>query len=67
MPLGSISPTHVPMEAEIARQLPDYRRKIKQVAEQHPEFLEAVIRFAAMREQYEAATGMTNSDDQNNQ
>lgn len=40
----------------IASQLPDYQRKIRQVAEEHPEFLEAVIQYSGMRERYEAAT-----------
>ncbi len=48
--------THLPMEAVIGSQLPDYHRKIKQIAEQHPEFLEEVIRYSKIREQYEKAT-----------
>lgn len=45
-----------PQEAVIARQLPAYKRKIRQVAEEHPEFLEAVIQYSRTREQYEEMT-----------
>jgi hypothetical protein len=44
------------MEAAIASQLQDYRNKIKQVAEKHPEFLDAVIRYSEIRKRYETAT-----------
>lgn len=39
-----------PMEMQIASQLPAYRRKIREVAEKHPEFLQAVIRYSEVRE-----------------
>jgi len=48
--------THLPMEAVIGSQLPDYHRKIKQIAEQHPEFLQAVIEYSKIRDQYEKTT-----------
>lgn len=47
--------THVPQEAAIASQQEAYKDKIKQVAEKHPEFLEAVIRFSELKAQYEGA------------
>lgn len=56
VPDGSVAPAHAPMETEIARQLPDYKRKIKEVAEKHPEFLQAIIEYSKVRQQYEAAT-----------
>lgn len=46
----------VPMHMAIASQLKEYREKMKQIAEEHPEFLEAVIRYSEVRERYEAAT-----------
>lgn len=46
----------LPMQAAIAGQLKAYRSKIKQVAEEHPEFLEAIIQYSEVRERYEAAT-----------
>ena len=48
-------PQHEPAEQAIARQLADYKRKIRQVAEEHPEFLEAIIEYSERREQYEEA------------
>lgn len=44
---------YVPVEAAIASQLREYREKIKKVAEDHPEFLEAIIKYSEKREQYE--------------
>ena len=43
-------------EFAVNRQLDAYRAKIKGVAEKHPEFLEAVKRYAESRQQYEQAT-----------
>jgi hypothetical protein len=40
----------------IASQQDDYRKKIKQVAEENPEFLEAIIQYSNLKEQYEEAT-----------
>ncbi len=48
---------HVPVEFAIASQLGDYRNKIKQVAEEHPEFLQAVIEYTEKRQEYIEATG----------
>lgn len=45
-----------PQEAVIASQQSEYRRKMKQVAEEHPEFLEAIIQYSELRERYEEAT-----------
>lgn len=51
--------THQPAEAVIARQQPEFQRKMRQVAEEHPEFLEALIQYGEIRKMYEeaAATG----------
>ena len=53
LPDGSVMPTHAPAEAMIAGQMTAYRAKLKQVAEQHPEFMQAIIDFAELRQQYE--------------
>lgn len=39
-----------PVEAAIAAQLPALQRKMKQLAEQHPDFLEAVVAFSKLRQ-----------------
>jgi len=43
------------VEAAIASQQGAYREKIRKVAEENPEFLEAIIRYTEVREQYERA------------
>jgi hypothetical protein len=55
LPQGSVAPTHsaIPMEMEINRHQPAFRRKLQDVAEKHPEFLEAIKRYAELREKYE--------------
>ena len=47
----------VPAAALIASQQVDYRRKMREVAEEHPEFLEALIEYTEVRQRYEAASG----------
>ncbi len=49
-------PRHLPAEGVIDLQQGDYHHKMKQVAEQHPEFLQAVIEYGKKRDQYEKAT-----------
>lgn len=49
---------HQPMEAVIASQQPDYKRKLEQVAIEHPEFLDSLMDYSALRQQYEAAIGI---------
>ena len=39
-----------PMEVQIASQMEAYRRKMREVAEENPEFLEAIIRYSEVRE-----------------
>ncbi len=48
--------SYEPLEAVIASQQEAYRRKMRQVAEEHPEFLEALIQYSEMWERYEEAT-----------
>ena len=47
---------NAPMEVQIASQLGDYRGKIKKVAEEHPEFLNAIIEYTEKRQEYIEAT-----------
>jgi hypothetical protein len=54
-PDGNVVPLSAPMEIEIGRQHDAYKKKIKQVAEQHPEFLEAVKHYSKLKQQYEGA------------
>jgi hypothetical protein len=54
-PDGNVVPQSAPMEIEIGRQQTEYKKKIKRVAEQHPEFLEAVKQYSKLREQYQGA------------
>lgn len=46
IPNGSVAPTHASMEFEILRQQGAYKQKIKKMAQEHPEFLEAIIQYA---------------------
>jgi hypothetical protein len=55
MPDASVVPTHVPSEVKIASQMPAYKRKLKEVAEQHPEFLEALIEYNELKQRYQQA------------
>ena len=43
----------MPMADLVASQQEDYKRKLRQVAEQHPEFLDAITSYGKVREQYE--------------
>jgi hypothetical protein len=45
-----------PQEAIVASQMEDYRRKLREVAQENPEFLDAIIRYSELRERYEEAT-----------
>jgi len=40
----------------VARQQQEYKAKIREVAEEHPEFLQAVIRFTEIKQRYENET-----------
>lgn len=48
--------SHEPVAVKVARQQPEYQRKLRQIAEEHPEFLDAIIQYSEMQEQYKAAT-----------
>jgi len=56
-PAENTPPVYVPPEAVIASQQQAYRAKLKQIAEQHPEFLEAIVEYSKVKEQYQRATG----------
>lgn len=47
---------HQPQEVVIASQQEAYRSKLKQIAEEHPEFLDALIEFTELKERYKEAT-----------
>ena len=49
-------PVSRPASAAIASQQEAYRAKMKQVAEEHPAFLNALIKYSEARGRYEAAT-----------
>ncbi|HTQ99820.1 MAG TPA: hypothetical protein VMH83_07515 [Candidatus Acidoferrum sp.] len=53
VPDASVVPTHASMEVEIGRQQPAFKLKMKQVAEQHPEFVEAIKQYSELRKKYE--------------
>jgi hypothetical protein len=54
---GQSHTVHVPQEIVIASQMDAYRRKLREVAEQHPEFLDALIEYTQLRERYQEVTG----------
>jgi hypothetical protein len=54
--------TDQPREAVISAQQAEYQRTMRQVAAEHPEFLEALIRYTEMREQYEGTTAVKVKD-----
>ena len=58
--MGANSP---PVEAVIASHLPEYRDKMRQIAQEHPEFREAIIQYGEIMQRYEAATSSRSSDD----
>jgi hypothetical protein len=57
IPYNMPSNTYESPEVAIPRQRAAYKLKMKEVAEQHPEFLEAIKEYAKLREQYEGASG----------
>lgn len=64
LPDGSINQSFQPMEAQIARQRPAFRQKLKEVAEEHPEFLEALVRLARLQEEYRKQSELTTNKDE---
>jgi hypothetical protein len=50
-------PAHAPAAAIIESLQPEYRAKMREVAEQHPEFLEALIIFTEKQARYREALG----------
>jgi len=58
-PYSPYSDPHVAapaQEAMIASQQREYRKKLKQVAEEQPEFLDAIIQYSELQAQYRDAT-----------
>lgn len=52
-PENSVQSSHQPLEAVIASQREAYRSKMREVASEHPEFLEAIMEYARLRANYE--------------
>ena len=52
---GNVSQSAAPVEMLINKDLPAYRQKLKQIAEQHPEFLESIVNYTKVKEKYEGA------------
>lgn len=52
---GQSHTVHMPQEIVIASQLDAYRRKLRQIAAEHPEFLNALMEYTQSRENYEAS------------
>jgi len=59
---GQSHTVHVPQEIMIASQMDAYRRKLREVAEQHPEFLDALIEYTQLREDYERSVNRGGAD-----
>lgn len=57
-PVFSYPMLNAPTEVAIASQHLEYKRKLKQVAEENPEFLNAIVEFSEMQQRYNAATSM---------
>lgn len=47
------SSSSMPAEIRIASQQPQYQKKMREIAEQHPEFLDAIIRYSEIRSRYQ--------------
>ena len=52
---GSVMQSSAPVEMLINKDLPAYRQKLKQIAEQHPEFLESIVNYTKVKKKYEGA------------
>lgn len=50
-PQGSVSQQFLPVELELHRHQKAFKEKMRQVAEEHPEFLDAIARYAALRQE----------------
>lgn len=52
---SSYTAVFIPQEAQIASQTAAYRAKLRQIAAEHPEFLQALAEYTRARENFEAA------------
>lgn len=55
-PVTQFQVANTPVAVEIARQQPEFQRRMQQAAKEHPEFLEALAKHTEARKQYEDAT-----------
>lgn len=62
LPAGSVAPTRTPMEFDIARQRPAFQRRMREIAEQHPEFLDALIEYTRIRQLYRERVGLDSAE-----
>lgn len=58
---GTSQNVYMNAETRIASEQKDYQQKLRQVAKQHPEFLQAISEYTEMRRHYEDATSSTPS------
>lgn len=54
---GSSALQAAPMEVEIARQQEDYKRKFREIAEKHPEFIRAIDEYRKAKANYDKSGG----------
>jgi hypothetical protein len=47
----------MPVEVELHKYQKAYREKMRQVAEEHPEFRDAISRYASLQQEYKELTG----------
>jgi hypothetical protein len=55
-PDGSVTQQFLPLEVELQRHKKAYREKLREVAEKHPEFRDAIARYAALQQEYKTQT-----------
>lgn len=48
---------YLPVEGELQRHRKAYKEKMREIAENHPEFLDAIARYAALSDDYKRRTG----------
>lgn len=50
-PQGSVTQQYPPVEAGLQQHQKAYKEKMRQIAEEHPEFLDAIARYAALNQE----------------
>ena len=62
-PTGNSPAPQASQAATIASQQKEYQEKMQQVAEEHPEFLNAIIQYSELRQRYEASRAEESNTD----